>query len=75
MRDGGPIDSDVVFIVESKELLFGELHAIVVMMEFGTPKQWMMLRKNSMACSNLTTEIGQASIHFVNLSMVTSKWV
>ena len=27
--DGGPIDSDVVFIVESKELLFGELHAIV----------------------------------------------
>ena len=25
MRDGGPIDLDVVFIIESKELLFGEL--------------------------------------------------
>ena len=29
MRDGGPIDWDVVFIVEPKELLSGELHAIV----------------------------------------------
>ena len=29
MRHGGPIDSDVVFIVESEELLSGELCAIV----------------------------------------------
>ena len=29
MRHGGPIDPDVVFIVESKELLAGELHAVV----------------------------------------------
>ena len=29
MRDGGPIDPDVVFIVESKELFIGELCAIV----------------------------------------------
>ena len=29
MRDGGPIDPDVVFISESKELLPGEQHAIV----------------------------------------------
>ena len=29
MRDGGPIDPDVVFIVELKELLIGELCAIV----------------------------------------------
>ena len=29
MRDGGPIDPDVVFIVESKELLSGELCAVV----------------------------------------------
>ena len=29
MRDGGPIDPDVVFIIESKELLTGELRAIV----------------------------------------------
>ena len=46
-----------------------------VMMEFGTPKRWTMLRKNSMAYSDLIVEIGQASIHLVNLSMVTSKWV
>ena len=29
MHDGGPINPDVVFIEESKELLFGELHAVV----------------------------------------------
>ena len=29
MRDGGPIDPDVVFIVESKELLSAELCAVV----------------------------------------------
>ena len=29
VRDGGPIDPDVVFIVESKELLSSELRAIV----------------------------------------------
>ena len=29
VRHGGPIDVDVVFIVESEELLFGELRAIV----------------------------------------------
>ena len=46
-----------------------------VMMEFGTPKQWTISRKSSMACSDFITEIDRASIHFVNLSMVTSKWV
>ena len=29
VRDGGPIDPDVLFIVESKEFLVGELCAIV----------------------------------------------
>ena len=29
MRYGGPIDVDVIFIVELEELLLGELHAIV----------------------------------------------
>ena len=46
-----------------------------MMMEFGTPKRWMMSRKNSTACSDLIVEIGRALIHFVNLSTVTSKWV
>ena len=46
-----------------------------VMMEFGTPKRWMMSRKNNTACSDLIVEIGRASIHFVNLSTTTSKCV
>ena len=29
VRHGSPIDVDVVFIAESEELLFGELHAII----------------------------------------------
>ena len=29
MHHGGPIDADVVFVVESEELLSGELRAIV----------------------------------------------
>ena len=49
--------------------------SLSMMMEFGTPKRWMMSRKNSTACSDLIVEIGRASIHFVNLSMVTSRWV
>jgi hypothetical protein len=31
--------------------------------------------KNSIACSDLMLVIGQASIHFENLSMAMSKWV
>ena len=46
-----------------------------VMMKFRTPKRWTMSRKNSTACSDLIAEIDRASIHFVNLSIVTSKWV
>jgi hypothetical protein len=38
-----------------------------VMMEFETPKRWMMLRKNSTACSDLITEINRASIYFCEL--------
>ena len=75
MRDGGPIDLDVVFIVESKELLSSELCAVVHDDGVRYSKMMDMSRKNSMACSDLITEIGRALIHFVNLSMVTSKWV
>ena len=32
--------------------------SLSVMMEFGTPKQWKMSRKNSMSCSDLIVEIG-----------------
>jgi hypothetical protein len=58
VRHGGPIDVDVVVITEPEEFLPHELHALSVMMEFGTPKQWMMSRKNYTAYSDLILEIG-----------------
>ena len=75
VRDGCPIDPDVLFIAELNEFPAGELCVLVYVMEFGTPKQWMMSRKNKMACSDLIAEIGRASIHFVNFVNVTSKCV
>jgi hypothetical protein len=46
-----------------------------VMIEFGTPKQWMMLVKNATACSDLMLFRGQTSIHLENLSIATSRCV
>jgi hypothetical protein len=43
------------------------------MMEFGTPKRWMMLVKKATACSDLMLARGQTSIHLENLSMATSR--
>jgi hypothetical protein len=42
------------------------------MLEFGTPKRWMMLVKNATACSDLMLVRGQTSTHLENLSMATS---
>jgi hypothetical protein len=47
--------------------------ALSVMMEFGTPNQWMMLVKNAIACSVLMLVKGRTSIHLENLSMTTSR--
>jgi hypothetical protein len=44
-------------------------------MEFGTPKRWMMLVKNATACLDLMLFKGLTSIHLENLSMVTSRCV
>jgi hypothetical protein len=44
-----------------------------VMMEFGTPKRWMMFVKNATTCSDLMLVRGQTSIHLENLSMATSR--
>jgi hypothetical protein len=44
-----------------------------VMMEFGTPKRWMMLVKNAIACSDLMLVRGRTSIHLENLLMATSR--
>jgi hypothetical protein len=46
-----------------------------VMMEFGTPKRWMMLVKNAAACSDLMLFRGRTSIHLENLSMAASRCV
>jgi hypothetical protein len=44
-----------------------------VMMEFGTPKRWMMFVKNATACSDLMLVKGWTLIHLENLSMATSR--
>jgi len=46
-----------------------------VIIEFGTPNQWMISVKNSAACSALILVMGQTSIHLESLSIVTSKSV
>jgi hypothetical protein len=48
---------------------------LLVMMEFGTLKRWMMLVKNATACSDLMLFRGRTSIHLENLSMATSRCV
>ena len=75
MRDGGPIDPDVVFIVESKELLASELCTVVRDDGVWDSKAMDDVEEEQHGCSDLIVEIGRASIHFINLSMVTSKWV
>jgi hypothetical protein len=44
-----------------------------VMMEFGTPKRWMMFVKNATACLDLMLVKGRTLIHLENLSMATSR--
>jgi hypothetical protein len=73
VRYGGPIDADVVVIIESEESLPVNCVPLSVMMEFRTPKRWMMSRRNYTAYSDLIVEIGQVSIHFEDLSTAMSK--
>jgi hypothetical protein len=48
---------------------------LLVMMELGTPKQKMMSWMKFTACLEPILARGFASIHLVNLSTVTSRWV
>ena len=75
VRYGSPINADVVVIAELEEFIPHELCAIVGYDGVWDPDRWMMSVKNNTACSDLITVIGRASIHFVNLSTVTSKCV
>jgi hypothetical protein len=72
---GGPVHPDVVILAEVQELAAGELVPLSVMMEFETPKRWMMLVKNATTCSDLMLFRGRTSIHLENLSMATSRGV
>jgi hypothetical protein len=72
---GSPVHPDVVVLAEVEELSTSELGALSVMMEFGTPKRWMMLVKNATACSDLMLFRGRTSIHLENLSIATSRCV
>jgi hypothetical protein len=46
---------------------------LTVMIEFGTPKRWMIFVKNAIACSDLMPVKGRTSIHLENLLMATSR--
>ena len=46
-----------------------------MMIEFGTPNLWIMSVKNCIAYSDLILAMGRASIHLLNLSIATNKWV
>jgi hypothetical protein len=46
---------------------------LLVMMEFGIPKWWIIFVKNATACSDLMLVKGRTSIHLENLSMATSR--
>jgi hypothetical protein len=46
-----------------------------MMMEFRTPKRWMMLVKITTAYSDLMLFRGRTSIHLENLSIATSRCV
>jgi hypothetical protein len=63
---GGPVHLNVVVLAEVRELPASELVPLSVMMEFETPKRWMMLVKNVTACSDLMLFRGRTSIHLEN---------
>jgi hypothetical protein len=48
---------------KSRNFLLVNCVPLSVMMEFGTPKRWMMLVKNATACSDLMLFRGLTSIH------------
>jgi hypothetical protein len=72
---GSPVHPGVVILAEVQDFLPVNWVPLSVMMEFGTPKRWMMLVKNATACSDLMLFRAQTSIHLENLSMATSRCV
>ena len=66
---------DVVFIVESEKLFSSELCAVVRDDGVRDPKAMDDVKEEQHGFLDLIPEIGRASIHFVNLSTMTSKCV
>jgi hypothetical protein len=73
--DCDPVHLDVVVITEIQELLPCELGAIVGDDGDGTPKWKIMSWMKLTICLELILARGLASIHLVNLSITTSRWV
>jgi hypothetical protein len=72
---GGPVHTDVVVLAEVQKLFLVNCVPLSMMMEFETPKRWMILVKNATACSDLILVKGRTSIHLENSSMATSRCV
>ena len=64
-----------MFIANLEELLASELHAIICDDGVQDSKAMDDVEEEQHDLLRFDHEIGRASIHFVNLSMVTSKWV
>jgi hypothetical protein len=60
---------------KSKNFFLVNCVPLSVMMEFGTPKRWMIFVKNATTCSDPMLVKGRTSIHLENLSMVTNRCV
>jgi hypothetical protein len=75
MSYGDPVHTVVVVVAEVQELFPVNCVPLSVMIEFGTPKRWMMLVKNATACSDLMLFRRRTSIHLENLSIATNRCV
>ena len=75
MRHDSRIDTDVVFIAELEELFLDELRAVVRDNGVRDSKAMDDVKEEQHGLLGLDCGIGRASIHFLNLSTVTSKWV
>ena len=75
LHDGGPIDPDVLFIVEPNELLAGEQCAIVCDDGVRYSKAMDDVEEEQHSLLGFDRGYWSSFNPFVNLSMVTSRWV
>jgi hypothetical protein len=73
--DHSPVHADVIIVTEIPEPFSGELSAIVGNDKVRDPKQKMLSWMKSTACLEPILARGFASMHLVNLSTTTIKWV